>query len=452
MKQRQRIPLLYKILYFITKFNIDFLYYRKTYYLNTKNIPSSDTPLIIVSNHQNSLNDAMAILYSMKIRRPHFMARADVFKNPFAAKFLSFAGVLPVYRQRDGMENVKQNLSVFSNIEAFISRGNTVVLYPEAMHQDRHFLGRFYLSYTRLAFGAAEDSNFEKEVFILPSANHYSDYFHMQEDMLQIYGKPISLKPYYELYKVQPREAQMKVNDMVRAQVESLMLNIEDEENYDAIYFLLKTYGKKFAYDKHGNPNILPLKLKTDQALVAILKKAYVQREDFVKNLYADAFHYKKELEELKVEDGMINRTIRISKLLSSSIVLILTFPIFIYGLLHHIIPYHAPKLINRKIKDKLLHPSVFIGLNALLLIPILYILYFVLCLVFTHSLLIAFIYLLTLPLSARLAWNYRKYFLRFLQKVRLYHYKRTMNPRFDRALFLRFGLYQSMDILVDEI
>jgi len=98
MKQRQRIPLLYKILYFITKFNIDFLYYRKTYYLNTKNIPSSDTPLIIVSNHQNSLNDAMAILYSMKIRRPHFMARADVFKNPFAAKFLSFAGVLPTTR------------------------------------------------------------------------------------------------------------------------------------------------------------------------------------------------------------------------------------------------------------------------------------------------------------------------------------------------------------------
>ena len=136
------------------------------------------------------------------------------------------------------------------------------------MHQDRHFLGRFYLSYTRLAFCAAERSGFEKEIFILPSANHYSDYYHIQEDVMQVYGTPISLKPYYELYKEQAREAQMQVNDIVRAQVDSLMLNIEDKENYEAIYFLLNTYGRKFARDQKVDPCKLPEKLKSDQKLV----------------------------------------------------------------------------------------------------------------------------------------------------------------------------------------
>ena len=113
---KNKVPFIYKMLYVVTKLVVDFLYYRKTYYVNTKNMPSNGTPLIVVSNHQNSLNDALAILYSTDIRRLRFLARADVFKHPIASKVLYFFGLLPVFRQRDGMENVKNNLNVFAEI------------------------------------------------------------------------------------------------------------------------------------------------------------------------------------------------------------------------------------------------------------------------------------------------------------------------------------------------
>lgn len=445
---KNKVPFIYKMLYFVTKLVVDFLYYRKTYYVNTKNIPSNGTPLIVVSNHQNSLNDALAILYSTDIRRLRFLARADVFKHPIASKVLYFFGLLPVFRQRDGMENVKNNLNVFAEIENLIIQGNSIALFPEAMHQDRHFLGRFYLSYTRLAFGAAERSGFEKEIFILPSANHYSDYYHIQEDVMQVYGTPISLKPYYELYKEQAREAQMQVNDIVRAQVDSLMLNIEDEENYEAIYFLLNTYGRKFARDQKVDPCKLPEKLKSDQKLVRLLKQVYAQNPAQLKELYAKALKYQKELNELKITDDMVERRVSFTQLISPVFAFILTFPLFVYGFLHHVIPYNIPKLLTRKIKDRLLHPSVFVGLNALILIPLLYIIYFIMCLVISKSLIIAFIYLVTLPLFARFALYYRKHFFYFMKKIRLYKYGKKCYEKLDRARHLRFDIFQSVDML----
>ena len=166
MKEKDKIPTFYKILKIWANIYHEKLFYRKTYYLNTENIPPAGTPLIIVCNHQNSLNDAMGIVISLDLRYPHFLARADIFKRPFIAKVLRFFGLLPVYRQHDGMANVKINLAIFENVVNYIKRGNTLAMYPEAGHQDKHYLGKFFLSYTRLAFDTAVSSNFEKEVFI----------------------------------------------------------------------------------------------------------------------------------------------------------------------------------------------------------------------------------------------------------------------------------------------
>lgn len=65
------------------------VYYRRVHYINTGNVPSDGTPLLIVSDHQNSLNDALGVLLSISDRIVHFIVRADVFAlGPFVDKFL----------------------------------------------------------------------------------------------------------------------------------------------------------------------------------------------------------------------------------------------------------------------------------------------------------------------------------------------------------------------------
>lgn len=449
MKEKDKIPTFYKILKIWANIYHEKLFYRKTYYLNTENIPPAGTPLIIVCNHQNSLNDAMGIVISLDLRYPHFLARADIFKRPFIAKVLRFFGLLPVYRQHDGMANVKINLANFENVVNYIKRGNTLAMYPEAGHQDKHYLGKFFLSYTRLAFDTAVSSNFEKEVFILPCANHYTDYFGWREEMMMTYGKPLSIKPYYESYKTQPREVQEKVNEIIRAEIESMMLNITDLENYDAIYFLLQTYGKKFAVKNNLNPNKLPQKLTADQKLVALLQTASDNNAAKTNELYALAMQYKNELKELKLNDDILNKPLNISSLFVWPILFILGFPLFLYGFLHHIIQYIIPNIIIKKaVTDIMMHGSIKLGVSYAT-IPLFYLIFFVISLFFMHPLL-SIAYLFTLPFFGILAWNYRKSFLHFRKRYRFYRLVISKNKKLENILSIREKLYDTANKIIE--
>jgi len=448
MKVSKKIPLGYKLVRLWVIFFHNNIYYKKVYNLHTENIPPKGTPLVVVSNHQNSLNDALGIVLSFDVRRPHFLARADIFKKSFIAKFLYYFGLLPVYRQRDGMENVKNNLHVFDTVEDIVHQGDTIVLYPEAGHQERHFLGRFFLSYTRIAFAAAERSNFEKEIFILPCANHYNDYFNWREELVINYGTPVSIKPFYELYKEQPRQAQIQVNEIVQAQIESLMLNIKDEENYEAVYFLLQTYGRKYSLHNGYNPDKLSEKLVMEQQLVSLLETEYQQHPEQTQDLYQRCLAYKTKLKELQISDATLNKPLSIVGLTFRFLAFVLGFPFFLHGFLHHIIQYIIPRFINKKVEDKMMHASINIGVSAIVTFPLFYLLFFVLSLVFTHCFLVSFVYVMTLPLFGIIAWNYRKAFFDFMKRWRYYSLLKSNNEELIEVLTLRDAIYKQMNLI----
>ena len=161
-------------------------------------------------NHQNALNDAMGVLFAINDRKPHFIARADVFDiHPLFKKFLLWIGLLPAFRmQYKGGTALEKNASTFELSEQSLIDGDVVLIFPESGHQTIHWLGYFSLGYTRMAFQAAEKTNFEKEIFILPAINHYSKYNGLKNDMLVRFGKPVSIKPWYELHKTKPRTAE----------------------------------------------------------------------------------------------------------------------------------------------------------------------------------------------------------------------------------------------------
>ena len=400
---------LYWIFKAYLRFYHDKIYYKKTYKVNSEAIPEDGTPLLIVSNHQNCLNDPLGLVFSFNDRKPHVITRADVFAvSPVADKFLRSIGLLPAFRLGyEGESALENNAATFQVSEKALIDGKTVIMYPEAGHQDKRWLGNFSLGYTKMAFEAAEMANFEKDVWILPACNHYSHYFGMRNQVMVKFGTPISIQPYYELYKTKPRTAQREVNKLVREQISSLMLDIRDLDNYDSIDFIRTTYGMEYAEKKGIDSNDLPERLLVDKELVAKLDEAKMLDEKGINELYQNARVLKQGIEELRITDGHLKKDVNPMALGFKLLMYLILFPLWIFSWWPSMPIYWIPmSIFKAKMKDPMFEGTLLYGSAVLFTIP-LFSLITLLVVGFTSGWFHAFIYVALFPLLMLFCWKY---------------------------------------------
>lgn len=397
----------------------DKVLYRKTYFVHGERVPEEGRALVVVSNHQNALNDPLAIEFAFSSRIVNIFARGDIFSNRLVGSFLKSLYILPAYRMRtDGIEQVEKNYESFEEAHARLLHGGTVAIFPEGTNQDRRYLGDFSLGYLRMAFGAAEKSGFEREIWILPTANHYSNYFHVQSDMMISCGEPISLKPYYELYKTKPRTAQREVNHRVRAAIEGLMLDIRDTENYDAIDYIRESYGVEWARRRGLNPKVLPEKLDADRAMVKRLDEWKAEEPEVVQGVYEDVRRLKAMTEAKRVRDWNFDHRYSRVRQVAGGVGFLVLLPLFLFALIPNVAAYYAPKRLVRRFEEmgsafKMFAGGVQFVLNSIVVLPLCYAAVFVADLLLIHWA-FAVAHLLLLPWLGVGAWHYRIWWIKW--------------------------------------
>ena len=425
------------------------LYFRKEHILGLENVPVDGTPCVVVSNHQNCLNDPLCVCLTLTDRRMNFIARANVFKNPIFNKALRAMGLLPAYRMsHEGFSAINKNRMTMDAAGQALTDGETLMLYPEADHQDKRWLGTFKIGYLRIAFEAAEKMNFEQDVMVLPSCNHYSNYFHARTDMLIKFDKPISLMPYYERYKESPREVMAEVNQLVRSRIQAMMLHVSDLEHYDQIDFLRETeYGNKYAREHGFKPNYLPSRLLSDQQFVDKMQKATVDEPEKMEQIYDDTKRYALGIKELRVRDWLFKHNPGIEAPMLRGLGLLLLLPLFIISIIPTCLMFIIPKLFIRKlIKDQMFVSSFNIGASAFISVP--------LCLIIPSILLWIFMgfwwalgYFVAFPFMFILAWNYMRLFIKFVGSCQFVC--RKNRAKIAELRKLRTSIYERLDAIL---
>jgi 1-acyl-sn-glycerol-3-phosphate acyltransferase len=209
------------------------VFYRKVIVLGRENINPGDH-LIFAPNHQNALMDALAVLFTQE-GQLIFLARADIFKRKTIAAILYFLKILPVFRIRDGFRSLKGNDEIFTKTIDVLKGKNGLVILPEGDHAGFRRLRQLKKGICRVAFQSAEATGYSLNIKIIPVGLEFSNYTRYRQVLTVVYGKPIEVSEYYDLYKESPEIALNELRSRISGEIKRLMVHIGSEEDYEAI-------------------------------------------------------------------------------------------------------------------------------------------------------------------------------------------------------------------------
>lgn len=388
------------------------VYYRNFYILNRENIPPKGTPTFVIANHQNGMMDAMAILHTMYKdgRQPVFIARGDIFKKDFVARIMRFLKILPVYRNRDGgREDIKKDLAIFNRAARVLRKGGTLVIFPEAGHQQGHYMSTFKKGFSRIAFAAEEMNDFKLGVQILPLNIHYSNYFNFQSDLMVTCGKPFTYDEFFELYKESPNQAYLALNEKARARVKEMTPDIDIPEYYNEIEAITHIMSEPLLRHKGLRPRFLPNQKDAAMTIIAAIHQLRDEHPDDFTVLMDNTRQYTTLLQKTGLHHWIINRKISVPKLIGRIFLMLLTLPLFLFGYINNFVPVAITQHLTNKIKDKMMHSTFQYGLGTIAIFPLWYIFLLVLVSVLSHHFWVGLVYIALSAILGILNVHYKR-------------------------------------------
>jgi 1-acyl-sn-glycerol-3-phosphate acyltransferase len=375
------------------------IFYRRVIVLGRDHIDPNDH-LIFAPNHQNALMDALAVVFTLK-GQPVFLARADIFKKKFVASILYFLKILPVYRIRDGYGSLKGNDEIFDKTIDVLRNKNGLVILPEGNHEGFRRLRQLKKGICRIAFQAEEASDFKLNIKIVPVGLEFTHYSRYRQVLTVVYGRPIEVSEYKELYRGSPEIALNELRSKLSSEMKRIMVHIDSEEDYEAIDELRSIVNGRFS-DKVRFP-----KLFRDRILIEKLNRLKVKDLPLYKRICALSLQVRDRVKTLNVDYRFLAKKKHpLGWLIAGFAGLIATLPLFLYGNIFNLILLEIPNFQVRKIKDPQFRSSLKYGYSlalALIITPVALILSF---LIFSPWWL-AILVFLSLPLSGLLAWLY---------------------------------------------
>jgi 1-acyl-sn-glycerol-3-phosphate acyltransferase len=381
-------------------------YYRKFVINDLKNIPSNQ-PVILAPNHQNALMDALAMTCGTNFQVV-FLARADIFKGRFLTKVLTFMNIMPIYRIRDGYENVKRNDEVFEKTNQVMrNMYNPLCLFPEGNHGDRRRLRGLVKGLFRIAFMAQEEFGEKQGIVIIPLGINYGHYQNFRSTLLVNYGKPIEVAEYYAAYTENPVIAINLLKERYAAEVSKLMINIQTEEYYQTYMSLRTIFNEDMRNRLEIKDNSLTGKFRADKAMIALLDKELASVPENIKKIDTIVTEYQLGLQRKQLRDWVVKKEkYSLAGIALSALLKIVFFPFFVAGFVNNILPYWFAASKGAKIKDTQFQSS-FKFVIGMLAFPVWYLVFAgMLCFVPVNGW-IKLLYILSSPLTGLFAFHY---------------------------------------------
>src|SRR5690554_3932317 len=224
------------------------LNFRKLVFTGKKENVSTKRPIILAPNHRNALLDALMLVYSSyHAKQVVFLARADIFKQKFVAWLLRGLRIMPVFRIRDGIDNLDKNNEVFDNAARVLKKNNPLALFPEGRHNPKQSLLPIQKAVPRIVLPTEASLDFELHSQIVPVAIYYRDVTAFLSDAYVTFGEPIEVSEYKELYRENQGLAINRLRQELEKRLQSMVVNIWNDKYYDEYRLAIDWNGDRLS-------------------------------------------------------------------------------------------------------------------------------------------------------------------------------------------------------------
>ncbi|WP_352423290.1 1-acyl-sn-glycerol-3-phosphate acyltransferase [Proteiniphilum sp.] len=412
------------------------LNFRKMVFTGKKENVSKDRPIIYAPNHRNALIDALMVVFSSHYRKQIvFLARADIFKKKFVAWLLKGMRIMPVFRIRDGKDNLDKNSEIFDNAARILRKNNPIALFPEARHNPKQSLLPIQKAVPRIILPTEASADFQLRSQIIPVSIYYRDMFAFLSDAYVTFGTPIEVADYKDIYNENPVLAINQLRQELENRLKSMVVNIWNDDFYDEYCHAIDWNGDRIAREKFPERKDGFL-----QAALYIVRKLDELYENDRGEFDQKTAGFRQAYALLK-ENGL-NSKDRIGKISSVRHLfarygaLILSAPVAFFGFLNGIFPILLNKKLTGLFKDKQFIPSARYA-SGLLFIPIFDLIQSLLVGAVTKDWLMALGYFILMPLTFYFALYWRKWLKTARRDSKVRRFKKQHPDTWKRVLRL---------------
>ncbi|WP_294079369.1 1-acyl-sn-glycerol-3-phosphate acyltransferase [Proteiniphilum sp. UBA5384] len=412
------------------------LNFRRMIFVGKKENVSKDRAVILAPNHRNALLDALLLVFSSYHRKQIvFLARADIFKQKFVAWLLKGMRIMPVFRIRDGKDNLDKNSEIFDNAARILRKNNPIALFPEARHNPKQSLLPIQKAVPRIVLPTEASVDFQLQSQIIPISIYYRDMFGFLSDAYVTFGAPIEVSDYRDVYIENPVLAVNQLRQELENRLKSMVVNIWNDDFYNEYIYAIDWNGDRIAHEKY--PKRKDNFLQAALYIVRKLDELYENdRDEFDRK--TDGF---REAHTLLKKYGL-NSKDRIEKIPSASnlfvryAALILSGPVAFFGLLNGIFPILLNKKLTGIFKDKQFIPSVRYA-SGLLFVPIFDLIQSLTIGAITKERILALGYFILMPITFYFALYWRKWLKTARRDSKVRRFKKQHPDTWKRLLEL---------------
>ena len=338
------------------------VFYRRFEVSGDELIPD-DKGIILCVNHVNALIDAAVLQAStQKDIRP--LARSGLFKNPILKSILNMIGAVPIYRKQTDNADTSQNRDTFSKCFELLADNQTLVIFPEGQSHSKSFVQEIKTGAARMALGAIKENGVAP--IVLPVGMTFTRSRKARTEVLVHYGKPIDLAVPESMNEY---DAVHLITERVKKGMESVTLNTKTWKELDLISRLEKFFSLRQGKYRKSN---LTQRFKAQQRLIEVQDLLQQHEPDKIRSLMSKLRMFERLCDACGIDNYHLAMNYQPLLLVLYTLrtlgIVLIGFPIALWGIINSIIPFTLTTLITKKVSKNIdQHDTAWVLIGMLL-------------------------------------------------------------------------------------